>query len=269
MAEERVKLRAKVAARVFKEVFKNLGPKHLKGVDHFYVVVDTEKLELQFISECKDIMLIVVLKKTLFASYDYPEEQPYLCKYHLADFSALGVLFPNNKQTLNLTILSESLALEGGTNPGDILFKVSAINTNDDDEERLVSPEDLRSENQCLELSVNRVGILDGILRFSKSTRLRRLWFRFDTVRQRLEVTDAKEDGEMKISFGVKEVRKVALFAEMQFDPKMIDCAINLLPKESELVLAFYPNSLLIDVPERQKLFSIRINSCNNENPHL
>ena len=63
-------------------------------------------------------MVVVVLKKTVFANYDYPNEQPSLYKFNLADFSALSVLFPNNKQTLNLSITNQSLVLEASSSPG-------------------------------------------------------------------------------------------------------------------------------------------------------
>ena len=62
----------------------------------------------------------------------------------------------------------------------------------------------MKPGGECSEMVLNRVGVFDGILRFSKSTRLRKFWLRFDSVDRRLVVTDAKEDEELSVSFGLK-----------------------------------------------------------------
>jgi len=48
----------------------------------------------------------------------------------------------------------------------------------------------------------------------------------------------------------------------MQFDAKMLDCGLNILPKDSQIIISFYSNFLLIDVPPNQeKTFTIRLNA--------
>ena len=50
-----------------------------------------------------------------------------------------------------------------------------------------------------------------------------------------------------------------ALNGAMEFDSKTFDCAINLLPKESELSLTFYPNFMIIEVPQEKREYAIKI----------
>ena len=51
----------------------------------------------------------------------------------------------------------------------------------------------------------------------------------------------------------------------MELDCKILNCALNLLPNDSELIMIFYPNFLLLDVPEKEKSFTIKLNSRSRE----
>ena len=62
-------LRGTVQARFLKEIFKNLGPKHLKGVEYFYILCNRDQMELQFSANAKDILVTLVLKKFIFQRY--------------------------------------------------------------------------------------------------------------------------------------------------------------------------------------------------------
>jgi len=41
----------------------------------------------------------------------------------------------------------------------------------------------------------------------------------------------------------------------------MLGCALNLLPKDEQLILTFYSTSLLLDVPNKEKNYVIKINA--------
>ena len=66
-----MRLEGKLRAQILKQIFKDLGPKNLKGVEYFYLILNNEEIELQFISSAKDILITIVLKKSLFQSFTY------------------------------------------------------------------------------------------------------------------------------------------------------------------------------------------------------
>jgi hypothetical protein len=47
----------------------------------------------------------------------------------------------------------------------------------------------------------------------------------------------------------------------MEVNCKMLACALNLLPNDSELIITFYEGFMLLDVPEKEKTFTIRLNA--------
>jgi len=51
------------------------------------------------------------------------------------------------------------------------------------------------------------------------------------------------------------------LDSHMQFDSKTLSCAMSLLPNDSELQIKFYPDFMLLDVPEKEKIFTIKLNA--------
>ena len=55
---------------------------------------------MQFLSNAKDILITIILKKTLFQAYHYNRERPSLRKYALDDFTGLSYTFENNKAIL-------------------------------------------------------------------------------------------------------------------------------------------------------------------------
>jgi len=106
MQEEisRYRFEGKIKAQILKQIFKDLSPKNLKGVDHFYLILKKEEMEMQFASNAKDILITIILKSNLFQSYKYNMESCSLHKYSLEDFSALSYLFENNKLILDIFI---------------------------------------------------------------------------------------------------------------------------------------------------------------------
>lgn len=56
-------------------------------------------------------------------------------------------------------------------------------------------------------------------------------------------------------------MRRHAFNSQLEFNSKTLNCAINLLPNDSELILTFYSNFILLDVPEKEKTFTIRLNA--------
>jgi hypothetical protein len=51
----------------------------------------------------------------------------------------------------------------------------------------------------------------------------------------------------------------------MAFHSKGLACALNLLPNDSELLLTLYDSFMLLDVPEKEKTFTIRLNAKSRE----
>ena len=96
-------MEGKLKAQIIKQIFKDLVHKNLKGVEFFYLIVKQEQLEMQFISNARDIFITIILKKNLFQSYKYNREKASLHKYVLDDFTGLGFLFENNKLLLDLS----------------------------------------------------------------------------------------------------------------------------------------------------------------------
>ena len=94
----------KLKAHILKQIFKDLSPKNLKGVDFFYLILKQDEMEMQFASNAKDILITIILKTNLFQSYQYAPISYKLHKYSLDDFSALSYLFENNKLILDLAI---------------------------------------------------------------------------------------------------------------------------------------------------------------------
>jgi hypothetical protein len=61
-------------------------------------------MELQFFTAPKDILISIILKRELFAHYRYGKPAYTLHRYLLDDFTAIGIMFENNKQILDLDI---------------------------------------------------------------------------------------------------------------------------------------------------------------------
>ena len=47
----------------------------------------------------------------------------------------------------------------------------------------------------------------------------------------------------------------------MEINSKILECALNLLPKDNSLILTFYSTFMLLDVPESERYFTIKLNS--------
>lgn len=102
-----MKMEGKIKAQIIKQIFKDLGPKNLKGVECFYLIVKEEQLEFQFTSNARDILITIMLKNSLFQHYRYNREKPSLHKYALDDLIGIAYLFENNKILLDLNISYE------------------------------------------------------------------------------------------------------------------------------------------------------------------
>ena len=57
--------------------------------------------------------------------------------------------------------------------------------------------------------------------------------------------------------------------SHMEFDSKTLACALNLLPNDSELLLKFYGDFMLLDVPEKEKTFTIKLNAKAGQRGNL
>ena len=78
-----------------------------------------------------------------------------------------------------------------------------------------------------------RVGLFEGILSYSRGCKLGTIWFRFESVKKMLEVTDREENYEIKWMLKVEEFVLNKYFRPMELDCKTLNCALNLLPNDS------------------------------------
>lgn len=99
------------------------------------------------------------------------------------------------------------------------------------------------------------------MLSYAKGCKLASLWFRYESCRKMLEVADKREQPEISWLLRLEEQPRVTLAVEMELNCKMLACALNLLPNDSPLILTLYPGFLLLDVPEKEKNFTIRLNA--------
>ena len=146
---------------------------------------------MQLISNAKDILIDIVLKKTQFVSYNYLHSRGKLFKYRLRDFTALYHIFANNQQILNLTISSSEFVVfyESGKG-GRTAFKVLGVHCDEDDEDFLFDEKTLRPEGSSLELRLAKVEMMEGVVSYAKACKLPSLWFRYDSIRKALRIAD-------------------------------------------------------------------------------
>lgn len=129
---------AKVKTQTIRQIFKDLSPKNLKGVEFFFLICESERMELQFMSTPKDILITIILKRELFASYAYNKEKPALHKYTLDDFAAIPIMFENNKHILDLHIDEARFLLTYSGGLGMTQFFGQSLNCDEDDEEFVI-----------------------------------------------------------------------------------------------------------------------------------
>jgi hypothetical protein len=108
----------KLKAHILKQIFKDLSPKNLKGVEFFYLILKQEEMEMQFASNAKDILITIILKANLFQNYHATSQGYKLYKYSLEDFAALSYLFENNKLILDMTITASLMRIRSYTGKG-------------------------------------------------------------------------------------------------------------------------------------------------------
>lgn len=255
----------KVKTQTIRQIFKDLSPKNLNGVEFFFLICAGERMELQFMSTPKDILITILLKRELFASYLYNKEKPSLHKYTLDDFAPIPMMFENNKHILDLLVDEARFMLTYTGGLGMTQFVGQSLNCDEDDEEYVISEEDLRPQEEqvhFMELKFSRVGVFECIMRYAKAVKLTSLWLRYDSVSHRLEVADRQENEEIRWLLRVEEVGRNTLNSQQEFHFKSFSCAMNLLPNDSPLKLTFYPKFMLIEVLEREKtFFTIRLNA--------
>jgi hypothetical protein len=138
---QEIRLVAKLKAQILKQIFKDLGPKNLKSVEFFYLIVRAESMEMQFISNAKDILITIMLKRSLFQNYLYNRELPSLHKYALDDFTGLGFLFENNKLFLDLDLTYDHFKVRSVSGKGFVEFVGTPMNCDQDDEDCLIQEE--------------------------------------------------------------------------------------------------------------------------------
>ncbi len=225
-------------------------------------------MELQFVTSPKDILITILLKRELFTNYFYNKEKPSLHKYCLEDFAVIPIMFENNKHILDLHINENRFLLTYTGGLGMTQFLGLGLSCDADDEEFVIGEEDLRpqeGEDNFMELKFSRVGIFECILRYAKAVKLGSLWLRYDSVSQRLEVTDRKEGEEIRWLLRVEEVGRSTLNIQHELNFKSFSCAMNLLPNDSPLKLTFYPGFMLIEVLERERtFFTIKLSAKEN-----
>jgi hypothetical protein len=159
---ESANLKAKVKTQIIKQIFKDVSPKNLKGVEFFFLICSSERMELQFMSTPKDILITIILKRELFAHYAYNKEKPALHKYSLDDFTAIGIMFENNKQILDLEIDEAKFILTYTGGLGQTQFYAQSLSCDEDDEEFVIGEEDLRPQEEgsnFMELRFSKVAI--------------------------------------------------------------------------------------------------------------
>lgn len=66
-----------------------------------------------------------------------------------------------------------------------------------------------------------------------------------------LEITDKEENYDIKWLLKVEDFKLSKKHNPMQLDFKILNCALNLLPNDSELTLTFFHNFMLLNVPEK------------------
>ena len=145
----------------------------------------------------KDIIITIILKRQLFAHYHYNKKDPALHKYALEDFMGIGIMFENNKQILDLEIDQAKFLLTYTGGLGQTQFYGQSLSSDQDDIDLVIGEKDFRPEEEesnCMELKLSRVNIFERALRFIKGIKSESIWFRYDSVSQKLEVTDKKEN---------------------------------------------------------------------------
>lgn len=106
-------------------------------------------------------------------------------------------MFENNKQILDLEIDESNFLLTYTGGLGQTQFYGQSLGSDEDDIDLVVGENDFRPEEEksnYTELKFSRVGIFEYVLSPAKAFKLETLWFRFDSVSQRLEVADRKEN---------------------------------------------------------------------------
>lgn len=78
-------------------------------------------------------------------------------------------------------------------------------------------------------------------------------------------MTDKTEKPEIIWFLKVEESKLFNFDRHMEFHSKTLACALNLLPNDSELILTFYSSFVLLDVPEKERNFTIKISSKSQE----
>jgi len=154
------------------------------------------------------------------------------------------------------------MRIRSNTGKGFAEYGVVAMSCDQDDEDFLIEDEELRPNvESSMTLKLARVGLFEGILSYCKGNKIPSLWFRFESCKRMLEISDADENHEIKWYLRVEEQSLHNLDSHMQFDCKTLSCAISLLPNDSELQIKFYPDFMLLDVPEKEKIFTIKLNA--------
>ena len=51
----------------------------------------------------------------------------------------------------------------------------------------------------------------------------------------------------------------------MEFESKSLMCALNLLPNDSELIIKFYQEFIMLDIPEKEKCFAIKLSAKKSQ----
>lgn len=149
---------------------------------------------MQFSSNAKDIFISIILRRSLFQHYLYNSQRPSLHKYALDDFAGIGFMFENNKLILDLNIQQDNFTLKSTTGKGCTEFVTIPMSCNQDDEDFVFEKDDLRPrENKCMEIKLAKVGLFEGILSYCRGCKLESLWFRFESVKNMLMVTDKAE----------------------------------------------------------------------------
>lgn len=86
----------------------------------------------------KDILITIILKRELFAHYHYSKEKPALHKYSLDDFTAIGIMFENNKQILDLDIDEARFMLTYTGGLGQTQFYGQSLSCDEDDTDLVI-----------------------------------------------------------------------------------------------------------------------------------
>ena len=108
---------------------------------------------------------------------------------------------------------------------------------------------------------MGKVSYLKNIVDFFITWNIDRISIQFQSQEKMLEVTSKADHAPVTWEVKVEEFNLKNFDSEMEFDSKALECALSLLPNDNELNITFYESFMLLDIPSKEKTFTIKISS--------